>query len=700
MIYLIHFVFGHAYSTLKNKLKIKTMRITILLLLLTVNLTFCSYSQLAGNALNFDASNGYCTANLPTVFDNIPSNDFTIECWVKQESNATSKRVFFAQKDANNFCSVLVNTSNVAYFFLRDNGTYYSMNTQVILSTSEWNHLAFTWDASTNTITSYVNGIEVAGVSGGSSSLGNDGVMTIGARSDGQQVYKGSIDELRIWDDLRTPCEIYAGMNSCFVSAQPNLVASYSFSEGVANGTNTGVTTLSDLTNTYNATLTGFILSGSSSNWVTSGAGITQTDNNSETYLSNDIIAACGSYTWIDGNTYFATNNSATYTYTNTLTGCDSTVLLDLTIDAPVTADAPTNIMECGYFELPVLSSGSYFTATNGGGTPLNAGDSISNSQTLYIYAENGTCSDENSFSVTIDSVVAADSPSNITVCGSYELPILSFGNYFTESAGSGIPLMAGDLVSSSQTIFVYAENGTCSDENSFLITIDSVVTADSLGNATACGSYELPVLTFGNYFTGSDGSGIPLMAGDLVSSSQTIFVYAENGTCSDENSFAVSINEIPLNTVSVTANVLTADQVGATYQWLDCNNGNAPISGATNLSYSPTMNGSYAVEIAESGCVDTSACVNITTLGIDKEVFTGQITIFPNPTKGTLSIVSEVEFSSASLSVRNVLGEEVYFKTYSSVNQIDLNLDSPVGVYFIEIVDGNKVAQLKVIKE
>ena len=746
------------------------MRITILLLLLTIHSSFCAYSQLAGNALNFDASNGYCTANLPTVFDNIPSNDFTIECWVKQEFNATSKRVFFAQKDANNFCSVLVNSGNVAYFFLRDNGTFYSVNTQVTLLSSEWTHLAFSWDASTNTITSYINGIQITGLNGGSSSLGNDGIMTIGARSDGQQIYKGSIDELRIWDDIRTPCEIFGSMNSEFTTTQPNLVASYSFNEGIANGTNTGVTTLSDLTNTYHATLTGFLLTGTSSNWGTSQAGITQTNNNSETYLSNDILAACESYTWIDGNTYFADNNSATYTYTSVVSGCDSTVLLDLTIDTTVTADAPTNITECGYVELPLLSNGSYFTATNGGGTPLTAGDSISGSQTIFVYAENGTCSDENSFLITIDSMVTADSPGNATACGSYELPVLTFGNYFTATNGGGTPLTAGDSISGSQTIFVYAENGTCSAENLFLITIDSMVTADSPGNATACDSYELPALTFGNYFTGSNGSGTPLTAGDsisgsqtifvyvengtcsaensflitidsmvtadspgditacdsyelpaltfgnyftgsngsgtplsagdLVSGSQTLYVYVENGTCSDENSFAISINETPLNTVSVAANILTADHAGATYQWLDCNNENAPVPGATGLNYSPTMNGSYAVEIAENGCVDTSACVNITTIGIDEKIFAGNMTLFPNPTSGILTIVSDIEFGNALLTVRNVLGKEVYRKMYSSVKQIDLNLEGAVGVYFIEIVDGSKVSLLKVIKE
>lgn len=44
-----------------------------------------------------------------------------------------------------------------------------------------------------------------------------------------------------------------------------------------------------------------------------------------------DIQSACGSYTWIDGNTYTSSNNTATWIETNAA-GCDSLVTLDLTI--------------------------------------------------------------------------------------------------------------------------------------------------------------------------------------------------------------------------------------------------------------------------------------------------------------------------------------------------------------------------------
>ena len=46
---------------------------------------------------------------------------------------------------------------------------------------------------------------------------------------------------------------------------------------------------------------------------------------------STDVQSACDSYIWIDGNTYTASNNSATWVLPS-VSGCDSTVKLDLTI--------------------------------------------------------------------------------------------------------------------------------------------------------------------------------------------------------------------------------------------------------------------------------------------------------------------------------------------------------------------------------
>lgn len=62
-----------------------------------------------------------------------------------------------------------------------------------------------------------------------------------------------------------------------------------------------------------------------------------------------DVQTACGSYTWIDGNTYTESNNTATYTYIGgAANGADSIVTLDLTIlDPSAGVDAQT---ACGSY--------------------------------------------------------------------------------------------------------------------------------------------------------------------------------------------------------------------------------------------------------------------------------------------------------------------------------------------------------------
>ncbi|MDX5429200.1 MAG: hypothetical protein LPK79_13955, partial [Bacteroidota bacterium] len=46
-------------------------------------------------------------------------------------------------------------------------------------------------------------------------------------------------------------------------------------------------------------------------------------------------------------------------------------------------------------------------------------------------------------------------------------------------------------------------------------------------------------------------------------------------------------------------------------YQWVDCGNGFSPISGATQSTFTPLVNGSYAVVLTHGNCVDTTGCIS-----------------------------------------------------------------------------------------
>lgn len=64
----------------------------------------------------------------------------------------------------------------------------------------------------------------------------------------------------------------------------------------------------------------------------------------------------------------------------------------------------------------------------------------------------------------------------------------------------------------------------------------------DSIENVIGT-SYTLPPLNNGNYFTETDGMGMALNPGDIITTSQTIYIYRETTCNSNQSSFIVVIN-------------------------------------------------------------------------------------------------------------------------------------------------------------
>ncbi len=73
----------------------------------------------------------------------------------------------------------------------------------------------------------------------------------------------------------------------------------------------------------------------------------------------------------------------------------------------------------------------------------------------------------------------------------------------------------------------------------------EAQIPIDRLDNVIAP-SFTLPALTYGNYFTGSGGTGTPLNEGDLITTGQTIYIYTEDDCFSNESVFSVVISNTP----------------------------------------------------------------------------------------------------------------------------------------------------------
>ncbi len=165
----------------------------------------------------------------------------------------------------------------------------------------------------------------------------------------------------------------------------------------------------------------------------------------------------------------------------------------------------------------------------------------------------------------------------------------------------------------------------------------------------------------------------------------------------------AITIN-LTINTldVSVTQNgtTLTANLAGATYQWINCNNGNQPISGKTSQIFTTTINGSYAVVITQGSCTDTSLCFNVTTASVEDNNTKTALTVYPNPGNGILTVTSGSVLSYASLKLIDIQGRTILERT--ALNGTDFTLDISAqadGIYFIELQQENKIVRVKLLK-
>ena len=114
-------------------------------------------------------------------------------------------------------------------------GFYFCTN-PIVLPLNEWYHIAATYDGTL--IKYYVNGCKVNELPATGDLVQNNLITAIGARP-GNAVpvehFRGNIDEVRIWNIVRTETEIQQNMNFLLPTTQPGLLAYYKFNNNYLN---------------------------------------------------------------------------------------------------------------------------------------------------------------------------------------------------------------------------------------------------------------------------------------------------------------------------------------------------------------------------------------------------------------------------------------------------------------------------------
>jgi subtilisin-like proprotein convertase family protein len=150
-----------------------------------------------------------------------------------------------------------------------------------------WQHYAVTYNSSTQNMRLYKNGVLVSEAFNVPAATGTNMVQIGAFDSFG---FDGSIDEVRIWNYARAEADILADYTNKLTGKEPGLIAYYDFEQGAPNGSNAGLTTLYDKAlPANNGTLTGFALTGSTSNWTQPGAPVTSDGTTATTFYSVDL---------------------------------------------------------------------------------------------------------------------------------------------------------------------------------------------------------------------------------------------------------------------------------------------------------------------------------------------------------------------------------------------------------------------------
>lgn len=218
----------------KNILSIK-----VLFLLIVILFQQKTYSQVAGNALQFDGVNDF--VNIGNANLNL-NHSLAVMAWIKWDVDPST---------GNNFATIISNNSSQSQndgqfyishnnnnsffeFGISTNGGKKSVTSKTSPAKGIWYNIAGIYDNSKIII--YVNGIpeDSVALTGNIIPFSNNMNLTIGESAKNANNYrrfKGIIDNVTVWNKAFTKLEIQSMFNLAFTGNEPGLVAYWNMNE-------------------------------------------------------------------------------------------------------------------------------------------------------------------------------------------------------------------------------------------------------------------------------------------------------------------------------------------------------------------------------------------------------------------------------------------------------------------------------------
>ena len=291
--------------------------------------------------------------------------------------------------------------------------------------------------------------------------------------------------------------------------------------------------------------------------------------------------------------------------------------------------------------------------------------------------------------------VSSTTNPSPILASGFTSGGVYSYvgavGSILNLNTSTGVINLVGSTPGSYQVTYTFTTDlANCINGSSSTTTIVILAepTADDLTDVTACASYQLQPLTIGNtYHTLANGLGTTLNAGDIITTSQTIYVYTETGTtpnCTDETSFIVTINLKANPTFDPILDLCIGD-----------GNVTLPTTSTNSIDgswFPAVIDTSTESTILYTFTPDATECANTTTMTVEVELCEIQKGISPNGDDKN----EYLKLVANKVEIFNRYGKEVYTKTNYNNDwhgQFMGGGEMPDGTYYyvIELVSGKK---------
>lgn len=171
---------------------------------------------------------------------------------------------------------------------------------------------------------------------------------------------------------------------------------------------------------------------------------------------------------------------------------------------------------------------------------------------------------------------------------------------------------------------------------------------------------------------------------------------------CNNGDGIAIFTNPAPVvidATVGLSGSTLTAAASATGYQWVDCDNNNMPIDGATSQSFEPTESGNYAVMIYLGDCMQTSSCTAVIVTGVDELAGRDAFSVYPNPFGDRIIVSTNGKLGPVRAELLNLTGQVLLDETRSGMEISLQTADLPTGSYILRLSSDNARSSFRVVK-